>query len=324
MSRLTFLIALLTTLSLGLPGCDLMASAPYEPKLVVSAALEAGAPLRPVTLSQTVPLGERYDPEAAAVTGATVRMERLAGNGAVVATTPYQETGPGVYAPATSEEARPGDRYRLHIETEAFGTATAETVVPTLFEIVEPPPDSVTLGVPQQGPAARLTLSDSPGRQGIYIISVDALEADSFEVVMQDGEQRFRRANLVGRYGPTPVTARFSSCEEGEGRTICDEKPSSSGSSPLLNEASYQQVGGGVVEVRLPWLSVSFYGEQRITFYALDDALVDYLSTRSIQFAPTTISPGEIPNVTTNVEGGLGFFGSYARTITTTTVLADR
>ena len=27
----------------------------------------------------------------------------------------------------------------------------------------------------------------------------------------------------------------------------------------------------------------------------------------------STLSPGEIPNVTTNVVGGLGLFGSYAR-----------
>ncbi len=54
---------------------------------------------------------------------------------------------------------------------------------------------------------------------------------------------------------------------------------------------------------------------------SLDPALQAFVQSQAVQRGGSTLSPGEIPNVTTNVEGGLGIFGSFARVVTQTTLL---
>ena len=79
-------------------------------------------------------------------------------------------------------------------------------------------------------------------------------------------------------------------------------------------------MGDGTALVQIPFLAFGFYGPQEVTLVSLDAAFQDFVETQAIQFAPTTLSPGEIPNVTTNVEGGLGVFGSFVRERVETTV----
>jgi len=81
--------------------------------------------------------------------------------------------------------------------------------------------------------------------------------------------------------------------------------------SPIINEANYDDNDDGTITIDLPWIAVAFYGENEAAVSVLDAALYDYIRTESAQQGG--LSPGEIPNVIDNVDGGTGIVGSYAR-----------
>jgi hypothetical protein len=83
--------------------------------------------------------------------------------------------------------------------------------------------------------------------------------------------------------------------------------------SPIINEGNYDINQDGTLTIRLPWIAVAFFGENRLTASALDDNLYDFIRTQTVQQGGSTLSPGEIPNVIERIEGGTGVFGSFAR-----------
>jgi hypothetical protein len=274
-------------------GCDL-AEEDFRPQLVVEGVLVAGESLPPIRLSQTAPLGATYSFEALAVEGAVVEVVRLAGEVRPGRTYPYEESDarPGTYLPISPDGVVPLARYRLTIRVpDALGlvpagaVARAETTVPDTFRVVEPPRDTVRYN--PFGPVTELRVSPSayPGRQAVYVFSIRALEPEAF--------------------GLTPTYAALLDPEEAE-RVI-------EGTSPLLNEQNYGRNPDGTLTLEIPWLAIAYYGPNELTASALDDALFDYLRSRSTQFAPRTLSPGEIPEVLSNVENGVGVFGSAAQ-----------
>ena len=109
---------------------------------------------------------------------------------------------------------------------------------------------------------------------------------------------------------------KYAFGEEG-GTILCAEDPRDdgirSGTSPVINEASYIDLGDGSLLVQVPFLAFGYYGPSRVSLVSLDAALQAFVQTQAVQLGGSTLSPGEIPNVTTNVVGGLGLFGSYAR-----------
>ena len=292
---------------------------------MVSAVLEVGQPLRRLTLSRTVPLGEQSNVEA--VAGAAVTISLLATDGTVEAEYEYEDRDLGRYV-SLDEEALvlPGRRYRLRVEVPSSEVVTAETVTPIDFDVVEPPMDEVVY-LDGLGPSFRITSSSSESRQSVYLFQVEAMAVDDYEIFQREDESYgYRRLFVPGRFGPTPDVESFIEAIDcspsGEGFD-CDSAPSDfgSGSSPLLNEETYTLNPDGTITVTVPWLAISFYGPHTFTLNTFDDALVDFLSTQAIQFSPTTLSPGEIPNVTTNVENGLGVFGSFATTQASATIV---
>lgn len=312
---------LLAVAGVTLSACDSTADT-FVPLPVVSATLESGQPLGPVRLTRLVPLGALYDPDAAAISDATVEVALLRADGSVEETVPYAETDErGVYlASSATAVALPGRTYRLRILAPAASgagtdTLTAQTLVPALIDIVEGPPAEVTYG-DGFGPTVRISTSSTAARRAVYLLGSEALAADRFEEVRVDGQTRYRQLGLEDRFGLVPFLITILGCDaEASGLLLCDEDPAdaTSGRSPLLNEDSYTLLGDGTARVPIPYIAFGFYGPQRVTFFSLDAAFVDYVETQAIQFAPTTISPGEIPNATTNIENGLGVFGSFAR-----------
>ena len=285
-----------------------------DQQIVVSALLEAGGPMPDISVSRTLPLGEVYSPEASAIRDADVRVVRL---GADADTTRFAfnaETSRyerlGVVSPIT-----PGATYRL--EVRADGQAlSAETTVPLRFEIVEAPPESVEYLVPQTGPRLRITTSSGAGRQAVYLASTQALAPDEFAEVQDGGDTRYRSRNVPGRFGPLGFVRLFLNCDdEAGGGIICDEDPSGAATrtSPLINEASYTLLGDGTARVDVPWIAFGFYGPSEVSLISLDRAYQDLVEGEANQSGGGTISPGEIPNVTSNVRGGIGVFGSFAR-----------
>ena len=324
MRRVLLLVLLAASAPYPLAGCDSGVEAEDRP-LVVSAFLEAGASLPPVTLTRVAPLFEPFDPSRAGVAGAEVSVSLLGPDGSAEETTRYLEFQNGTYQAIEPGVPRvlPGRTYRLDVTGPGGERLTAQTTVPPDFEILEEPPPSVVYGS-GLGPTVRLTLSSTAARRAVFVLSTQALAPAAFERVVVDGETRYRGRAGEGAFLPVPIVRRFADCEEeADGALLCEQDPAEDfgrGTSPVLNEDSYINLGDGTARVQIPFIAFGFFGPQEVTFLSLDGAFQDFVETQAIQFAPTTLSPGEIPNVTTNVEGGLGVFGSFVRETVETTV----
>lgn len=316
MRRLHVLIAVLVAVLAS--GCD-STQDEFVALPVVSATLEAGQPLPPIRLTRLALLNSTFNPATAAIRDGQVEVALVGADGRDERVVPYvHEVDGGYVATVDTAVVIPGRTYRLRAivpspDGLARDTLRATTVVPPTITVVEPPPDEVTYGF-GTGPEVRITTSSSATRRAVYVLSATGLQRDEFEEVTIDGERRFRARNLPDRFGPVPLVVTFAGCDPDDiGRLVCDEDPGQGGRSPLLNEDNYEILGDGTARVAIPFIAFAFYGPQRVSFYSLDDALVDFVSTQTIQSNPTTISPGEVPNVTTNVENGLGVFGSLSR-----------
>lgn len=320
-------LVLLAALAAGgaVAGCDGADGDDFASLVVVSASLGAGEPLPPVLLSRTSPLLDRYDPEAVAIAGARATVTLLAADGSDERPFRYVEDAPGRYVPAAGADVLPGRTYRLDVEADGQ-TIRAVTTVPPLVTLVEGPAPSVRYG-DGQGPELRISRTSTPGRQAAFVASTRALAPAEFRTVTVDGETRYRSVTSPDTFLPVPVYQRFLDCEPEDGGTIlCGEDPienALTGTSPVINEDSYIDLGDGTALVRVPFLAFGFYGPYRLSLVSVDAALQAFVQTQAVQGGGTTLSPGEIPNVTTNVEGGLGVFGSFSRVVAET-VIAER
>ena len=305
---------LLAVLALALGACDGTTDDDFTPQLVVAAQLGAGEPLPSVRLTRTSPFLDVYDPTDLGVVGATVTVTRTGADEAVYVYVPTQT--PGVYAPAdASVTVTAGTTYRLRVEADGE-TVTAETTVPPTLLTVGEPQASVVYGV-GQGPEVRVNRTSTAERQATFVATTRALDPADFVEVDIDGETFYRSVPGSG-FLLTPIYARILDCEDEESGTIlCAEDPRDdgirSGTSPVINEASYIDLGDGSLLVQVPFLAFGYYGPSRVSLVSLDAALQAFVQTQAVQLGGSTLSPGEIPNVTTNVVGGLGLFGSYAR-----------
>ena len=311
-------------LAIGIAGCDGTVDTDFAPEPVVSAFLGTDEPLPPVRLSRTIPLGEVYTPEGAALTGATVRVTLLAADGSDETVYAY-DAGDAVGAYRALDEAAtvlPQRTYRLDVALPDGETLTATTIVPPDFETLGGPPESVVYG-DGNGPQITISSSTTPDRRAAFVAATRALAPFEFRRTVRDGEERFVSQITEDRFPPVPIVVRFLDCDPDELGLICDEDPTQAvtGSSPVINEASYIDLGGGELLVEVPYLAFGFFGPTELTLVSLDAAMQDFVETQAIQGGGSTLSPGEIPNVTTNVEGGLGVFGSYSREFAETLLL---
>lgn len=293
-------LPLLLMLLLAVAACDVIRTDDAEVQYVVESYLIAGEPLDEIRLSRTAPLEGTYDFNALAVQDARVAVELLEEEGDGVADVYAYRESPdsvGVYVPVRNGgvRVRPLRRYRLRAEVPATagGPATirATTLVPDTFSVVRANTDEVVYQQEEQL-ALTVTRSRYPGRQAYYVLSVESLL------------DPLREAEL------TPFVARF--LEEGTDEDL-DLQDLRISSSPVLNEANYEQNADGTLTIELPWLAVAFYGPNRLRANALDDNLYDFVRSLQVQQGGSTLSPGEIPNIIEHIEGGTGIFGSLAR-----------
>ena len=318
--------SLLLVLALSLAACDGTLDDDLDPQIVVSASLGAGDALPTVYLSRVSPLLEPYDPGALTVAGATVTVTLLAADGSDEQTVEYIGGGGASYVPAERPTVLPGRTYRLDV-VAGQDRLTALTTVPRLVELVAPPPTSVALGA-GQGPEVRVTRTSTPERPARFVLSTKALAPVSFQQVNVGGETRYRSVEFspdAPRYFPTPIYRRFLDCEtEAEGTLLCEQNPDDVGigvgTSPVLNEDGYRDLGDGSIVIQVPFLAFGYFGPTEIQLTSIDQALEDFVEGQAVQGGGSTLSPGEIPNIETNVEGGLGVFGSFSRVTVQTTL----
>lgn len=298
-------------------GCDSAAPDRAAALPVVSAMLHAGSELPAVYLSRLAPLDAALPPEGVAIAGAEISIVHVASGQAFAyrqsVSQPRRYDPVGGAEPAARVEA--GAMYRLVAVVPAAGgrrdTLRAETTVPQQLRVAEPPADGLAYGA-GAGPAFRLGLAGAPSGRAVFVFKVAAQQPDAFERVVVDGGERWRARGLPGRYALTDAGRLLNDCErDADGRDVCRwARPATI--SPPSNEAGYARQPDGTVRVHIPWTDVRFYGPQGVVVYSVDRALARFIATQALQSKPSTLSPGEIPNASTNVENGLGVFGAYA------------
>ena len=290
LKKINLFVLVLTVCS----GCDSAGIDEFVAEVAVSAVLIANEPLPPVRLALTGPISELYDPVERSINDAQVQLLWVQDNGTTV-DLPYvlSEDGLGIYEFASPEDSvlvEGGSTYRFEATVPGFAEpVTAETIVPNTFSVATPPPDTIFYQV-GNSPRMDLTPTTYPGRQNIYMFNLRALDPENFPLTPF-------AADLVRDFDVDPVDLH-------------------EGNSPLLNESNYQVNPDGTIRISIVWLAFNFYGPQRFLITTVDDALVNFIQSQTIQFIPTTLSPGEIPNVVTNVENGLGVFGAVAQAST--------
>ncbi len=281
-------------------GCDLIESGEdFREELVVESYQIAGEPIQPVFLSRSAPVDQSYQFEERSIGGASVRVELLGSGDEVERTFGFMESSEtrGRYESVEDHRIIPLRRYRLRLTAPGFPEELmSTTIVPDTFRVVSANRDTVVYRGNEQF-EVRVSLSSYPGRQNIYIIVSESLEAS--------------RDNL------TPFAAGFFGDDFDEE----DLEDLATGASPVVNEGNYDLNPDGTLSIKLPWLGVAFFGANRFTINALDDNLVAYIRSQTVQQGGSTFSPGEIPNVLDPVLGGTGIFGSYATAQTSTYVL---
>lgn len=274
-------IALLILMS----GCDIYKQDDYKERYVVESYLIAQRPLSTVKLSTTAPADEVYEFENEAVSNANVQVSLLDENHSVTETITYAQQAPGFYEPTTNHIVEPLGEYKLEITfPSSDDRIEAFTVIPDTFRTISTKRDTV---IYQSSEQLEITATRSfyPSRQSIYVFNLLSLNPVE--------------SNL------TPFYADAVS----DNAEVEDFRSNSSG---IINEENYEQNPDGTLTLRFPWLGVAFYEENLLITNAIDDNLHDFLRSQEVQLDGFTQSPGEIPNVLYNIEGGIGVFGSFA------------
>ena len=301
--------ATLVAFSLVLARCDSLESPlGEENRFVVESYHQVGQPLGNVRFTRAADIDGIYLPDDRAISGADVRIYLIAPDGSQEKEFLYRESGdePGVYEPLAPEPVLEAREYELEItHPEAAGTIRASTFTPESFEIVRPALDEV---VYQQQPQFEfgVTRSNFPGRQSIFVFSVESLNPKIealtpiyFDIIdpLDDDMADLTEEQILQDY-------------------VVFE-------SPPIFEGNYEVLPDNTINIKLPWFAIVFFGPNKIHASALDENLYDFLRSVQIQQGGSTLAPGEIPNVINRIEGATGIFGMYSRVSQDTNVLRE-
>jgi hypothetical protein len=266
-----------------LSSCNPYQQNSYNQHYVVESYLVANKNLPPVKVSKTLPVGKVYSFQDAALNNAAVSIQLLDSTGSPEEIYRYHLKSNGNYIPRKPEPVLPKHRYKLIVSFPNGDSVTSKTYIPGSFHRVGSVPDSVIYEAPQ-AVAVHITPSYYPGRQTYFIFTVNAMDTAA--------------TNL------TPFYADVVSKN--------DNKPSDYyiNSSGIINQKNYTENANGTLTIKLPWLSIAFYGRNKIVANAIDDNLYDFVRTASVQTGGANLPPGQIQNVTYHLKGGIGIFGS--------------
>lgn len=269
-------------------GCDLYGQDDYEEKYVVESYLIAHESMPQINLSTTAPFGETYHFNERAVSEANVRVHRYNPDGDQDRTYRYEEIKKGIYIAREGqslETVLPKHTYRLDIRfpDDENHHIEAYTTVPDTFSVVEIIRDHSMYQSPRQL-ELRITRNRSGDRQNHFIFATEALDP--------------RRENMT----PFWKDAIDDISEAVRIRTS------------IVNEENFDANPDGTLTLRLPWIGIAFFGENRISTFSIDDNTYDFFRSQSVQTGGGggTLSPGEIQNIIYNIDGAIGLFGSMS------------
>lgn len=285
------------TLALLFSACDTTEPSVHEEEVIVESYLIAGEPLGSVFLTTSIPVDDAYTGGRGGIGNAMVNVSLLSATGAQEDVFAFEGvfSASGEYTPAVEHRVLPGRTYRLHVDIPGREIVTAETTVPGAFDLLDVGPLVLPYRSSEQVEFL-VTPSAYPGRQAVYIFTIEGLDPHP--------------GNLTPLYFDFLYDNTEDDPDTLDPAEMLDVLVNSS---PPINEGTYEDEGNGTLRVGLPWFAVAFYGENRITMSALDDATYDFVRYQQVQAGGSTLSPGDIPNVLDRVSNGRGLFGSLTR-----------
>ncbi len=279
-----------------LTSCESYDQDDYREIVVVESYLSSGQQLPPIHLSTTLPAEEEYNFSDAALSGGIIQVTLLHENGEPEETFEYIESNEenGVYVPVdTDYRAEARRTYRLDIAfNDRNEVLQATTTIPDQIQIQNEIPESVVYQGEEQL-ELELAVMQQTGAQNVFVFNTIALEA-SLQAL-------------------TPFYR--SIVEDDDDIDISEYIQNSSG---LINEGNFDIQPDGTILLKFPWIGVAFYGENLVVTLSVDKNVTELVRSQEVQLGGSTLSPGEIPNLTYNIEGGIGVFGSLSSDTVTT------
>lgn len=282
----SFTIGLLILLFMNV-SCDIYDQEDYQEYIVVEAYVVANRPLPEVHISTTSPVEVVYNREFQILKSANVRITRLDddGNDAEVFNYFFSLTNNSYITPAF-HEIIPNSTYRLDIDfNNRPDVIRAFTIVPDEFRILN------------ELPAEVIYQSDE-----LLEITVSAPKRTKFKNV-------FVFSTIAENPTVENLTPFYRASFDNENIELTDVMINSSG---LINEGNFEINADQTITLQFPWIGVAFYGESKIVINSVDKNLADLVRSQQVQLGGSTLSPGEIPNLIYNIEGGIGIFGSLS------------
>jgi len=284
------IVTLFAITALLLFGCESYDQDDYREYIVVESYAVAEQPLPDIRLSTTAPADAEYSFEDNFIRNAIVLVTLLDENGEPEEVFEYAESTeePGIYtALIQSYQVEALRTYKLDIVfNDRDDQITATTTVPDQVEVVNEIPESV---VYQSENQLEIVLAEpqQTGNQNVFVFNTLSLEPAI--------------DNLTPFY--------LSIIEDEDDVDITEYVRNSSG---LINEGNFDPLPDGTILLRYPWIGVAFYGENLVVTLSVDENLSDVIRSQEVQLGGSTLSPGEIPNLLYNIEGGIGVFGSLS------------
>lgn len=273
-------------------GCDPYEQDSYQEYVIVESYIVANDTLPAVRVFTTDPADQEFKPGHSEIADANVQIVLLDENGNdeevfnFTYTTETDHVG-GRYLPDNNEHRiLPKRTYRLDVSFDNRpDIIQATTTVPDDFEIINEIPQSV---IYQSQAQLELIISktEKTQPQNIFVFTAIALNP-----------------------GIDNLTPFYRAAIDEDGVDHLDFETNSSG---LINEASFEHNDDGTITLTYPWLGIAFYGQTRIVTQSVDKNINDLIRSQQVQLGGSTLSPGEIPNLIYNTEGGIGIFGSLA------------
>lgn len=282
--------SLLIILSMFLfSACESYNQDDYQEIVVVESYLIAGRNLPDIRVSKTLPIADEYTFEDAGLSNAIIQVTLLDDEGNEEDLFEYapQSQNRGVYSPvSSSHRILPQRTYKLTLNfIDRDEILQAQTTVP----------DQVTVANEVQ----REVVYQSDNQLEIILAASETTQDQKF-FVFDSLTLEPSQANLTPFYRAAVV--------DGDSE-ISDFFKNSSG---LINEGNFDINPDGTISLRFPWIGAAFYGETLVVTNSVDQNLAELVRSQEVQLGGSTLSPGEIPNLDYNIEGGIGIFGSIS------------
>lgn len=269
-------------------ACDQYDQDSYKEYVVVESFAVANDSLPSVFVTTTARANQQYDSSDVVIENANVQIVLLDESGTDEEVFGYIYSSEQERYISQNQQHRmlPRRTYRLDVSFEDRDEIIrASTTIPDDFEVINEIPETIFYQSENQ---LELILSETERTQtqNVFVFTAIALHA--------------RIDNMTPFY--------FAALDE-DGVELSDFQVNSSG---LINEDNFTLNQDGTITLKYPWLGVAFYGETQIVTQSVDKNIADLVRSQDVQLGGSTLSPGEIPNLIYNVEGGIGVFGSLA------------